>query len=80
MPRDVQSPASIARAPRPWISRETGECAFPVAEAGRATLSCCNPASGAAYCAEHLARMRGPVTASMERLIASLAAIADEAP
>jgi hypothetical protein len=40
--------------PRPWLSREAGECAFPVGGDGEAVLSCCGPAEGrSAYCAAH---------------------------
>jgi hypothetical protein len=41
-------------APRPWLSRERGECAFPVAGEGWTTISCCAPTpAGRTYCAAH---------------------------
>jgi GcrA cell cycle regulator len=43
-----------ATAPRPWLTRDFGECAFPVGGDGAALLSCCarvRPRS--AYCAAH---------------------------
>jgi GcrA cell cycle regulator len=40
--------------PRPWLTREFGECAFPVDGEGAATLSCCAPVRrGSVYCAAH---------------------------
>jgi GcrA cell cycle regulator len=40
--------------PRPWLSREFGECAFPAAGEGEGVLSCCAPARPrSAYCAAH---------------------------
>jgi len=56
----------IARAPRPWLSRETGECAFPVDGADGGLSSCCNPSGAATYCAAHREAMRGPPTSSAE--------------
>jgi hypothetical protein len=50
----------IARAPRPWLSRESGECAFPVDGDGVLVRACCNPCGGATYCPRHAAVMRGP--------------------
>jgi hypothetical protein len=56
---------AIAAAPRPWISRRDGECAFPVGDAeGMETLSCCNPSGEERYCAPHAAAMRGPRTSA----------------
>jgi len=41
-------------APRPWLSRGPGECAFPVGGEGEGTLSCCARTRGAgAYCPHH---------------------------
>ena len=41
-------------APRPWLTREPGECAFPVGGEGEATVSCCAPTRrGSAYCTAH---------------------------
>jgi hypothetical protein len=54
----------IAHAPRPWLSRLDGECAFPVSGEGVATQSCCNPSGSAPYCPAHAAAMRGPAISS----------------
>lgn len=41
-------------APRLWLTRGFGECAFPVGGEGEAILSCCQPARRrSAYCAAH---------------------------
>jgi GcrA cell cycle regulator len=41
-------------APRPWLTREAGECAFPVGGEGEGILSCCAPVEGCgAYCPAH---------------------------
>jgi GcrA cell cycle regulator len=41
-------------APRVWLTREPGECAFPVGGEGEAIISCCAPTrAGSAYCAAH---------------------------
>jgi GcrA cell cycle regulator len=41
-------------APRPWLSRDAGECAFPAGGEGTETLSCCAPVQArSAYCAAH---------------------------
>ncbi len=53
-------PVGIARAPRPWLTRAAGECAFPVDGEGWTTRACCNPRAGGAYCAAHRARMFRP--------------------
>jgi GcrA cell cycle regulator len=40
--------------PRPWLTREAGECAFPVGGEGIAVLSCCAPTRPrSAYCEAH---------------------------
>ena len=41
--------------PRPWLSREDWECAYPVAGEGVSTLSCCNTPVRRGYCAAHRA-------------------------
>ena len=51
-------PASIARAPRPWLTRAAGECAFPIDGEGWTTRACCNPCGQRDYCAAHLALIR----------------------
>lgn len=49
-------------APRPWLTREFGECAFPVGGEEAAVLSCCAPARRrSAYCAAHHAIVFRPV-------------------
>lgn len=50
-PRSVS--ADIATAPRPWLTRRFGECAFPVDGEGADTRSCCNPSGAATYCPAH---------------------------
>jgi GcrA cell cycle regulator len=41
-------------APRSWLSRDFGECAFPVGGQGDALLSCCAPVRPrSAYCTRH---------------------------
>jgi hypothetical protein len=54
------APLSIARAPRPWLTREAGECAFPVDSVGAGLRSCCNHSGSATYCAAHREAMRRP--------------------
>lgn len=39
---------------RLWITRKSGECAFPVGGDGADTLSCCTPCGIGTYCAEHV--------------------------
>lgn len=46
--------AEIAIAPRPWITRKFGECAWPVDGEGADTRSCCNPTNAWNYCPQHL--------------------------
>jgi hypothetical protein len=58
----------LAQAPRPWLTRLKGECAFPVDGAGVAALSCCNPCGAAIYCPPHVAAMRGPPVSSIADL------------
>jgi len=52
-PLPPQPPLELAMAPRPWLSRERGECAFPVAGESWTTVACCNPCGGACYCPVH---------------------------
>ena len=56
-------PAPILCDPRPWITRDAGECAFPVAGDGETTLSCCNRAVHRGYCEAHRTMMVRPLTA-----------------
>jgi hypothetical protein len=51
---------AIAGAPRPWLTRLDGECAFPVDGGGLTVRACCNPCGKAVYCPPHAAIMRGP--------------------
>ncbi len=51
---------NVALRPRPWLTREKGECAFPVGGEGIGLRACCNPCGEAAYCPPHAAAMRGP--------------------
>ncbi len=58
----------IAAAPRPWLTRERGECAFPVHGDGMRLRACCNPCGRGSYCPPHAAAMRGPPVTSAEVL------------
>jgi GcrA cell cycle regulator len=50
-------------APRNWLSRAFGECAFPVGGDGDALMSCCAPVKArSAYCATHHAVAFRPVS------------------
>lgn len=51
---------SVALAPRPWLTRDPDECAFPVEGDGAGVMSCCNPCGPAEYCSAHASAMRGP--------------------
>lgn len=44
-------------APRPWLERAPGQCAFPVSGDGEAVLSCCAPSGLRSYCPGHSATM-----------------------
>jgi hypothetical protein len=59
-------PVTLAAAPRPWLTRAPGECAFPVGGEGAAVRSCCNPSGMATYCPAHAEAMRGPAAPSAE--------------
>jgi len=48
---------------KPWLERDFGECAFPVAGEGADTFSCCQPIHRNGYCADHVAVMFEPRTA-----------------
>jgi hypothetical protein len=56
--------ATVPCAPRPWLTREPGECAFPVDGAGVTMRACCNPCAGDDYCPAHAAAMRTPPATS----------------
>ena len=51
--RPLPQQASVLRSPRPWLSREDNECAYPVAGDGAMVLSCCNRAGRSGYCQAH---------------------------
>lgn len=58
-PRERVAPAQLNVVPptaKPWLEREFGECAFPVAGEGIDTFSCCAPTDGT-YCPGHDALM-----------------------
>jgi len=65
--------SEIATAPRPWLSRRPGECAFPVDGRGQSTRSCCNPRGGETYCPAHhrvaTVRASAPVEALLKELL-----------
>lgn len=42
-------------APKPWLQRRFGECAWIVGGEGAEALSCCLPVAGKSWCAAHLA-------------------------
>lgn len=63
----------IAAAPRPWLTRRAGECAFPVGGESWRTLSCCNSCADGPYCQAHKALMRGPPAPDAEDLERALA-------
>lgn len=69
-PRDFED--GIAVAPRPWLSRSNGECAFPVDGDGWTVRSCCNRCHGFDYCEGHRAVMRGPSAAPAAQMERSL--------
>ena len=64
LPRMVAAPAVpqtlVACDPRPWLSRDDGECAYPVSGHGAAVKSCCQPCPGQTYCPPHRAAMLRP--------------------
>lgn len=62
---------------RPWLTRQAGECAFPVGGAGTSLRACCAPCGAASYCAAHAVRMRGPPAPDGEDLIRGLAHLLD---
>ena len=68
--KPLRSPIAIA--PRPWLTRAEGECAFPVDGESLATRSCCNPTGGETYCPAHRVVMRGPPATPIENLIFDL--------
>ena len=70
-----ESFGAIAPFPRPWLTRQPGECAFPVAGEDARTRSCCNPCGAAIYCDAHRALMRGPRAPSADDILRDLARI-----
>lgn len=51
LPLPPQTP--VLCSPRPWLTREKGECAYPVAGEGVGVLSCCNASGRRLYCQAH---------------------------
>jgi hypothetical protein len=51
LPLPQQTP--VLCSPRPWLTREKGECAYPVAGEGVGVLSCCNASGRRLYCEAH---------------------------
>ncbi len=50
----IPPPAVIdASFAKPWLQRQFGECAYPIAGDGDETVSCCAPCHGHRYCAGH---------------------------
>lgn len=69
MPFDPVSPIpDLAQTARPWLTRRSGECAFPIKGEGWTLRSCCRPAGLRGYCQRHEAIMRGPSSSSAEDL------------
>jgi hypothetical protein len=61
----------IAAQPRPWLTRQAGECTFPVDGQGLGVRSCCNPCGSETYCRPHrrITYRRAP---PVERLLETL--------
>ena len=47
------TPQIVTVTGRPWITRQPGECKFPVGGIGEGVLSCCAPVERAGYCGFH---------------------------
>ena len=78
MPDRARRPR-IARAPRPWLTRQEGECAWPHDGDGVAMRACCNPCGAAVYCTAHRSLMRGPTAPSLAETLRDLARFVGEA-
>lgn len=67
-------PDTIAVAPRPWLTRDAGQCAYPAFGDGDETMSCCNPTGSptVSYCAGHHAVMFVPTKTTMADLVHSV--------
>lgn len=64
-PEPVPAVAEVPTTAKPWILREYGECAYPVAGTGADTFSCCQPVKdGKPYCAGHWRIMHAPKPAA----------------
>lgn len=70
----MRSCSDIAKAPRPWLTRRAGECAFPVGGEGWDMRSCCNPCVGAEYCPAHRRLVYRPAILSVADIEAHLRA------
>jgi hypothetical protein len=66
-------PPPPAPAARPWLTRRSGECAYPVDGEGIGTLSCCAPSGEGGYCRAHARHMRR-LTQPLEEFITALEA------
>ena len=65
--RPLPQQTPVLCSPRPWLSREDNECAYPVAGEGAMVLSCCNRATRSGYCQAHRNAIVGrPPGLSME--------------
>ncbi|MGA2953786.1 MAG: hypothetical protein ABSD80_16280 [Caulobacteraceae bacterium] len=71
----IHRPSEIAARPRPWLTRQPGECAFPVDGRGQETRSCCNPCGLQTYCRAHRRIARRGRMQPIERLLEELAAL-----
>jgi len=57
----------LGTTPRPWLSREFGECAFPVAGDGDALISCCAAVKlRSVYCQAHHGVVFKPVSPAIQ--------------
>lgn len=57
LPLPRRGPEDLSTA-RPWLTRQFGECPFPIAGEGADTLSCCaRTEEGEGYCPTHRARI-----------------------
>jgi len=59
-PLPPDPPPEWAAAPRPWLDRAVGQCAFPIDGDDWLTRACCNPCDGSGYCPDHRALMLRP--------------------
>ncbi len=62
------APPVVSAAPRLWLTRKPGECAFPIGGEGATLISCCNPSARQTYCPAHRRLIRAP-TETGERFV-----------